>query len=212
VGSGRAQSHGVAIIANGRNLVYGFPDKVMCKMRYNEFVSVTSTTGSVGKYLFRMNSCFDPNFTGTGHQPLYYDTYNAIYDHYAVVSSRIIVKIMNTSTAPLRVGLLFDDDSSTSSTIETLCEQSHGTHVILPPQTGSLSTHTFRMNWNCKKILGIDPFASETYKTAVTSNPTEESYACVWGATGDASTATIYLDVVMEFEVLFTELTTPTQS
>jgi hypothetical protein len=190
----------------------GFPDKIIANLRYHDFRSISSTSGAVSNVGFMWNSTYDPDVTFAGHQPLYRDTLAAIYDQYAVISAKARIKFINTSTVPFYVGALTDDDTSISTNVDTLCEQTHGVHTILPPMTGSLSSHTFNLNWNCMKILGIDPFASESYKTLVGSNPTEQSLLFAWAATADASTASLYFDIEMEFEVLWTELSTPTQS
>jgi len=160
----------------------------------------------------RWNSTFDPDATGGGHQPLYRDNLAAIYDHYSVISARAQIRLTNDSADPFAVGLLTDDDTTASSSVDTLCEQSHGSHAILTPLTGSRSSVRFIAAWDCKKILGIDPFASETYKTAVGSNPAEESDLIVWASDLAGNTAGVLFDIEMEYDVLWTELTDPASS
>jgi len=191
----------------------GFPHSMLTNLRYVDTYALTITSGSLAKQVMRWNSVFDPDLTGTGHQPLYRDTYASIYDQYAVVSASIEVKIVNSSTtAVLLCGIVGEDDASSSSTPNTLCEQATGQHTILPPLAGSLSSHTFRMNWDCKKMLHIDPFTSETYKTAVGSNPTEESDLVIWATNFDASSESVTVHVTLVQTILWTELTSPTQS
>jgi hypothetical protein len=190
----------------------GFPDRLLSKVRYHENSAAISTLGGVIGNIYRWNSIFDPDASFGGHQPLYRDIYATIYDHYSVISARAVVKFINTSAAPFIVGCVTEDDTTFSATVDTLCEQDHGVHVFLPPLTGALSTHTFNLDWDCQKILGINPFASETYKTGQGANPAEESDLIVWLASADASTATLYYDITIEYDVLWTELATPTQS
>jgi hypothetical protein len=197
----------------GDNLVFGFPDKMLTKLRYVDTYSVTITAGSIGKQVMYLNSVFDPDNTGVGHQPLYRDTYAAIYDQYAVVKVSCTVKFMNLAGADSVIcGIVLDDDNSTSSTVNTLCEQNHGQHTILPPMSGSLSTHTFTYHWDCKSVLGIDPFASETYKTPVGSNPTEVSSLLIWATDTGGASISVPVHFQMEQTILWTELSTPTQS
>jgi len=159
------------------------------------------------------NSTFDPDVTGVGHQPLYRDTFASIYDQYAVISATAKIKILNSSTVPYMVGAVIEDDTSSSSTRDTLCEQVHGVHCFLPAQNGSLSSHTWTLNWDCRRILNIDPYTSEAYKTSVGSNPTELSTLGLWSIPQDgASTITTQWRVELIQHVLWTELTTPVQS
>lgn len=190
----------------------GFPHSMVAHLRYVDTYALTITSGSLAKQVMRWNSTFDPDSTGTGHQPLYRDIFASIYDQYAVISASIEVKFVNNTTSTIVCGIVSEDDATSSSTVDTLCEQALGEHTILPPLTGALSTHTFKMNWNCKDFLHIDPFASQTYKTAVGSNPSEESDLVLWATDFDAASISVTAHVTLVQEVLWTELTSPTQS
>jgi hypothetical protein len=194
--------------------VFGFPDRIVTRLRYVDYHNLTCTAGALGTYIYRWNSLFDPNQTGTGHQPLYFDTLAGVYDQYAVISAKAMITFTNPSTTVATLcGVVTDDDTSTSATFQTLMEQNHGQSMLVTPLSGSLSEWTVKPTWDCASVLGIDPFASETYKTAVGSNPTEVSTLAFWAIPSDgASTIILPTRIQLEFEVLFTELTTPTQS
>lgn len=200
-------------VAGGSGSVFGFPNKVLTRLRYVDTLAMVGTSGAIAKQIFRLNSTFDPDQTGVGHQPLYRDTYASLYDHYAVVETRVHIKVVNNGDIPINCGFLIDDDTTTSTTATVLMEQNNGQSRVVPAKTGALSTAEFRYNWSCQKILGIDPFASETYKTAIGSNPTEESNLLVWHQACDAATTSgAYVHVQLEMLVLWTELTSPTSS
>jgi len=201
-------------IAMGNNLAFGFPPKLLTKLRYADTYAMVSTAGTIAKQVMNINSIFDPDSTGVGHQPLYRDTYAAIYDQYAVVSATIKATYVSlASTSGVHAGLVLDDDSSVSNTITTLMEQNLGVNTLLSTSSGALSVRTLTGNFNCKRDLGIDPYASETYKTAVGSNPTEDYCALVWMVPADgSSTVTNQVVVEIEYTVLWTELSTPTSS
>jgi hypothetical protein len=194
--------------------VFGFPDRLLTKLRYSDILNNASVTGSLVTYIFRWNSTFDPDLSGTGHQPLYRDTYASIYDQYAVTKATATIRFDNPNAAVGFVcGVVTDDDSTPSSTFQTLMEQNHGISTTLTPLSGSHSSHVFTITWDCQKVLNIDPFTSESYKTAVGSNPTEISTLIMWSKPVDgSSTASVQLCVDLVQEVLWTELTTPTQS
>jgi len=185
----------------------------MTRLRYSDVFAMTSLLGVLGKQVYRWNSTFDPDLTNVGHQPLYRDTYASIYDQYSVVSAKAHIRLMNyNATAPFAVGCVTDDDATAASNLNVLTEQSHGMSRLLSPLSGNASNVSFDVTWDCGRILGIDPFASETYKTAVGSNPTEESDLIIWVQTLDGSTALVAMQIVLEQEVLWTELQTPVQS
>jgi hypothetical protein len=204
----------VTTFSSAEGPIIGFPNKIYTHLKYVGVYQIVSTSGAIATQRMLLNSTFDPDSTGGGHQPLYRDTYAALYDQYAVVSTDVKATfVSNASTSSMNVGIVVDDDTSASSSGTTRMEQNNSMHHLLPSSGGSLSTHTFQYHWDCKKILSIDPFASETYKTAVGSDPTEGSYLVCWAEPADlSSTTTTTLVVELVQHVLFTELSTPTGS
>jgi len=193
-------------------MTYGFPDRVLAKLRYYDTYGLSVSSGSLPKQVMYMNSTYDPDYTGVGHQPLYRDTFAAVYSRYAVTKCTATVKFVNTAAVPIIVGCVIEDDATSSTTVDTLCEQSHGQHVILPPTAGSMSTHTFVVDWDCVDVLGIDPFTSESYKTVVAGSPSQASFLVIWGTTFDGSSTPITVSVELDQTVLWTQLSSPTQS
>lgn len=68
-------------------------------MKYSEIVPLTTAGSSPAcvVYAWRLNSVYDPNFTGTGTQPFQYDTLTTIYNNYLVVACDLSVRIRNTA-------------------------------------------------------------------------------------------------------------------
>jgi len=56
--------------------------RYICKQKYSE----TITTDANGLFTFNLNSVFDPNRTGVGHQPYGFDTMASLYNRYRVIS------------------------------------------------------------------------------------------------------------------------------
>lgn len=191
---------------------YGFPDKLMTHLRYHDTVILSSVAGAPVGYLFRLNSTFDPDYTGVGHQPLYRDTFASLYNHYVVTRAWGTIKCLNPSASPWIVGYNFDDDTSISGTINTLAEQNHSKKSILTPLTGSRSMVDFRFEWSYKDFLGIDPITSQAAKTSVGSNPDDVAILTIFGQDLVVGTTSLEIEVELYQEVFWTELTTPTQS
>jgi hypothetical protein len=193
--------------------IVGFPNRLIARLRYSDNKIITSTSGVPSVSVFRWNSLFDPDATGVGHQPLYYDTYGAVYDHYAVISAKATIMFINPDTTlSCIVGCVTDDDTSSATAITILMEQSSSKHVLLTPLSGSRSSTTFNMNWSCMEFLGIDPYTSQSYKTAIGSNPSEESDLMAFCATTTAANISVTVNITVEYEVLLSELSTPNSS
>jgi hypothetical protein len=52
--------------------------------RYNDIYNFTLTAGTATNQVMNLNSLFDPDRTGTGHQPYGYDQVAALYNRYRV--------------------------------------------------------------------------------------------------------------------------------
>jgi len=200
-----------------RNNVYGFPKSLRTRLRYNESVNLTSTVGALAKYIFSMNGCYDPNTTGTGHQPLYFDQFSAVYNHYTVISSKATLIFTATNTDQndelITIGTTLDDDATTATDINTLCEMNTSKHSTISQLTGGFNQRYFVCSFDCKKDLNINPFdAASVAGAAYTANPSEETKLCLFGQSYAASTITVQVDVTIVYDVIFTEQHTPTQS
>jgi len=103
----------------------GFPLTSRATLKYCDVLTVNAPAGLAGGASYRANSIFDPDETGTGHQPMGYDTFALIYGVYCVLSSRMrITAVASGNTGALcACGIGLDDDGvigtpSTSTLIE----------------------------------------------------------------------------------------------
>lgn len=57
-------------------------------LKYTDIFFVTVTTATAASQIFNLNSLFDPDRTGTGHQPYGFDQLAALYNRYRVLKCR----------------------------------------------------------------------------------------------------------------------------
>lgn len=69
--------------------MFGLPDRYECELVYFDRYSFSHTVGSQGNQQFRLNSLFDPDYTGTGHQPMGYDQITPLYHQYCVLDVKV---------------------------------------------------------------------------------------------------------------------------
>jgi len=77
-----------------------FPPSLQVRQRYTDSRQLALTSGVFASYVYRMNSTFDPDYTGTGAQPYGRDQFAAIYTKYRVDAFE-----WSVSMAPDSVGL-----------------------------------------------------------------------------------------------------------
>lgn len=75
----------------------GLPDRIFTSLKYNEVVQWNPGAVS-GNYQFNINSLFDPNRTGTGHQPMLYDQYSAFFNRYKVHGCKWFIRFSGCNT------------------------------------------------------------------------------------------------------------------
>jgi hypothetical protein len=204
--------HEAQIIPGLTKRQFGFPNSIITKLKYGELISMSTTAlVPLKSYLFRCNSCFDPDETSIGHQPLYYDQYQAIYDQYVVIGSKITVQFMTAGAQNVIVGINVDDDSTVLSTLSTLLEQNNSVNTVL---AGTCSDNvTLSSSFEPYEMFGVDAKTDGASQTAVGSNPTEVANWVLWATCQDTTSAqTIHANVVIEYTVKFSELKTPSSS
>lgn len=156
------------------------PRKIGAILVYNERVTFDNTGGSNGQYQFSANGLYDPNITGTGHQPLYFDQFMAIYDHYTVLGSKCTATLIPDTTnggsasTPRKFTFWMNDDTSVAiGNIDTMTEQP-GAKMIhwSPSSTGPL---TLTQTWGAYAYFGGNPLANDNLQGTASNNPPEQS-------------------------------------
>lgn len=193
------------LILNKRSV--GFPRTLTMRHRYFDTNVLTSTGGALTHYQFSCNGLYDPNITGTGHQPLYFDNCTGIYDHYTVIGSRIkVVAIGETPGESGTLTLWINDDTTTTATLFSIPEQSSSTTaLVLPVDSGSKSTLT--CNWSAKKTFGGNVLANDNLQGNASANPTEQSYYQLsYSTTDGVTTSSLVFQVFIEYIAVWDEL------
>lgn len=181
-----------------RRPLTGFPRQLTMSHKYVENVQVSSSTGIMGKYLWSCNGLYDPNITGGGHQPMYFDQLAALYDHYVVTQSKIQVWIQTQTAASTGFicGININDDATvtgTSATETAESAQSTLTVVGYAPSAPKYMTAT----WNAKKVFAGDPLTNTELQGTSAANPTEVSnYVVFWQHFN--STVAVAVDIVVQ--------------
>lgn len=181
----------------------GFPGMLKMTHRYCENIILSASTGTMNSYLFSVNGMYDPNQTGTGHQPLYFDQLSAIYNHYCVIGSKITVKAIPPQTAAgagYTVALFVNDDTGTAnSNIMDIIEQRKGVFKV----TGGVGAQRLTLvnKWSAKKNYGASPLANTDLQGTSASQPNEQAFYQICLQALDAS-STVVVGFMVEIEYI----------
>lgn len=185
----------------------GFPKKITVTHTYHEQVNLTTgVSGSTAANLFSCNSLFDPNTSGVGHQPLYFDQMSALYNHYTVIGAKIVVRCNKTTTdvIPTTVGIKINDDTSTTTNINTLCEQSLTKHRVV---SSGNPVVVLTNKWSAKKMFGGSILGNDQLQGSAGASPAEQSYFEIFANSEASATQTnVMCDVTITYIAVWDEL------
>lgn len=187
----------------------GLPAKVMVKHRYVDTIVLSATTGAPSAYFWSANGMYDPDITGTGHQPLYFDQYSALYNHYTVIGAKVTFRVVSaaSSYSPMRVVAVVDDDASNpSNQVDAIAEQTQGTNVRIFPSNSTDIVHVLTLKWSAKKVFGGSILGNDKLQGSPSANPEEQSYFCLTLQPSPATNGAVSVNITIEYIAIWDEL------
>lgn len=147
------------------------PPQLTNEVTYGCVLNLTPVSGQK-QYVFSANGCYDPDVSGTGSQPLYFDQLAAIYAHYKVTSSRIEIHVMDVVGYNSLVTLYVDDDTSYASFGEDAMQRPG---AVWSTYSGGVDLpKPLVKTWNAKKTFGTSD--DSTLAGTAGAQPSEQSF------------------------------------
>jgi len=187
----------------------GFPDQLRCTLRYSDAGSQFTAAVTPAAQVFRANSLFDPDLTGVGSQPEYFDQLSAVYSQYCVQGCHIKCEIFNTGTTSNVCVLLYSDVNVATQAVENLTEHRYAKHTIVSAKGGM--DHA---------LLELPPILNSTLQgekylnsdannyQGVGINPVDPTFAIFkTTAMDNVTNSNIYVNFYIEYDCWFKELT-----
>lgn len=191
-----------------------FPPKYRCMLRYQTKFNLTSTTGAVATNVFSANGLYDPDITGTGHQPAGFDNMMLSYEHYTVTRSRCsaIFQASTTNVYPT-VAVSLRAGATPGTNAEQNIEDGNIAFDRIHPVNVGRSMCEVHMNADIAQFCGLhDLLDNDDYRGTISANPAEQAYFHVQTWSLDLTSSTQIIEVILEFEAWFTEPRNLTQS
>lgn len=182
-----------------------WPVQKQATLTYSTLLSITVTTGN-GIYFMSTNGLYDPDISGTGAQPLYFDQLMELYNHYTVTDSSAEFQVL-TSNEPIVMALHVDDD--TSATGDTFVSGARpGAKILNVSGTDAVQAPVMRMNWNAAAMFGPGVLNNALFRGNSAANPDEQMYYVVHVYDPTLTSYTLLVRCKMSFRATFTELKT----
>jgi hypothetical protein len=180
----------------------GFPKMIKCTHRYSETIRMTNTVGSLAIQRFLANGMYKPNYTSSGHQPMYTDQMQILYNKYHIIGSKIFVSFIHTgSGVPTDCMVLLDDDTTSSSLVTTLMEQTNAKYKIM--SYGNSAPKVITRSYSAKKTHGGSILANDNLQGNATAgtDPIEQNYFTIITSPVDGISNNA-VDIVVKIEYI----------
>lgn len=178
------------------------------KLKYTESVKLISVSGSLGSNIFRLQSIYDPNLSGVGHQPYGHDTMMTMFNHYTVMGAKVSISFTPVDTGtPSAVGVLVSPTNSIPyTTYDAIKEARQGVQKQL--RGGASGTLGMSINYSTKKFFNVSNIKDNVSRLGASfgSDPVENSYLFVYQQPLDfTSSVNVYATVSIDYVVMFSE-------
>jgi len=184
-----------------------FTARMSALLTYSEHgQNISSSAGAPGVRVYSLNSLFDVDVTGTGHQPVGFDQIMALYENYLVTSAKYKVGFTNYSGSEIIAAVTATDQLTTQLDGRIYLENGMTNWRMVPKNTNT-NVCELAGYVDLSKLHGIPKkvYMDDTdYVGNVNSSPHEQGFLHVWIApynNSDSVSATITIQI--EFECMF---------
>ena len=183
------------------------PDRMFVKLRYTDII-VRTVPSAVDNYVFRGNSCFDPDFTGTGHQPFGFDQWaaaNSFYNRYRVHASKMVIRFINEGLVGMAAAIYPSIVNTLPSTWSNASEVPRSRTIIIGQNTGADARLLKTVFMSTKKMFGMRSInQDDLFQAVYSSSPNRQWYWVLTTSSTDLSTFLTYsISFTMHFYVEF---------
>lgn len=176
--------------------------------RYTQRVTLVGVAGATTNQTFSCNGLYDPDTTGTGKQPYYFDQLTNIYRHYTVLASKLTVRVCGraANSVPSLFTIYINDDATVLHTnADNAAENPTAVFKMIGP--GSNDEVVLRKAWKASENFGPGVISDPNLQGTDTANPAEQQhFSMVYNALDGSSSVTVDMICTIEYQTIWQEL------
>jgi len=188
------------------------PDSMVTTLVYGDNKEFAAgIAGTPNSFIIRANSCFDPDFTGVGHQPMGFDQWANFYNHVTVLKSTIKIIFISASAGSDGQQIVsvkvMDDSAADATPLTTVLEHNKIKFAVTGSMYGNGGKTVLKSSYNAAQFFDCDVRDREDLKAVFTANPAEQAYYHVTRQCASAAVAPAVLSCIIQvkYTVLLTE-------
>jgi hypothetical protein len=186
------------------------PQRFVTRLKYVDRFAPTPASGANFHQVFSGVSLYDPDYTGTGHQPMGFDTLATLYSNYHTHASSIRIFGIDNSASPnpaqyecSLIPSLVTSDYATADP-EAVAESPFGRAKIFTVHTGNPADNYITSHMSTSTLTGLHTLTigpgNTAWSAGITASPANGFYWHINGQVVDESTTMadvyIYVEIV----------------
>lgn len=174
------------------------PQRQIVKMKYAQ--AINTSASNIYNYKFNLNSIFDPDYTGGGHQPYGHDQLAGLYNRYRVISCSYVITGYSGSTG-ICYGCMPANEPVTFTTLAELRENPRARYTTQYP--GGSTTKLVGKIY-MPSLVGRTKqqyLADDRYQAIFGASPQEQAILNVTGLDLAEVGATVNWTITLEYTV-----------
>lgn len=185
-----------------------FAQRYIAKMKYSEQLKVTGPTGGgLANFRFNLNSIFDPNRSGIGHQPYGYDQLSGLYNRYRVIKCSYVISGINNAadgdSYSIIAAVASNDAINVTGGLAEVIENPRAKFVTQAPQA---PLRMLKGSVYLPSLVGRNKtqyMADDRYQATFGSDPNELAILNIFAGAidGETQTNTMTLTVTLHYTV-----------
>ncbi len=183
-------------------------------LRYADTFTMTTGVPGLTTQVMNLNSLFDPDRTGTGHQPRGFDQLSTLYSRYRVygVSFKVNCNLFTSTNDVLIIGVYPRNGTGTPANFSDSVENPWAVvdqySLYVKPKTLKGFINLAELNGKTKTAYTAD----DTTQASTNASPTETMVMDITVESLSGANNTSYISVVMEFDCEFSDAVALAQS
>lgn len=173
----------------------------LCRLKYRDDWKLLPTTADIPyKSIWSSTSLYDPDRSGSGHQPKGFDQISEFYQHYTVLGAKITIRPIDLYTGSMMVFVspVSTPIPSNLSTITEILESNRVQYRLIG--TSRENVKPIVSTYSKKKIFGN--LKNSELTAPISSDPTEEYYWCVGAINASAGVTPVTVPMIVEIEYI----------
>jgi hypothetical protein len=188
-----------------------FPDRQRATLTYVDNNRLTNGVNTFAVQTWSLNSAFDPDVTGAGHQPRFFDTYAGIYARYVVTGVHVRVCVRQRAAHGLGVVFLPTNGAPTLNPAGYPQEYRRASPVRIT--SSNQPPVEFDVHIDPASIAGVSHatyMADDRFQSGVATSPTEIINGSFFVYNLDGATAVdAEYSATLKYDVEFYDLAVP---